>query len=102
MDMLNRSEEYKFAPGELVVDVTHNVRGVIIDSDPEFCLSDAWYSATFKDRPLKSQPWYHVLVDHTSEARYVPEQYLLRDETLAPIKHPLIGHYFNKFNHGAY
>ena len=93
---------HKFTQGKLVVDVAHNVRGVIIDYDPEFSLSDSWYDSSFPGRPAKNQPWYHVLVDHTSEARYLPEQYLLRDEICTPIKHPLIGHYFNKFDQGSY
>ncbi|WP_317931263.1 heat shock protein HspQ [Halioxenophilus sp. WMMB6] len=100
---IDQSVEKHFAVGELVMHRYEGYRAVIYDVDPDFCMSDKWYSQHANGHPpAKEQSWYHVLVHGTGEAAYVPEEFLCRDSSTAPISHPLVGRYFNAFDCGVY
>lgn len=92
----------KFAIGQLVTHSLYGYRGVIIDADPEFCLSDDWYDRMAKSRPAKHQPWYHVLVNNSSIQTYVAEYNLMPDMSDAKIQHPLVNTFFHSFQQGSY
>ncbi|RUO81547.1 DNA-binding protein [Idiomarina tyrosinivorans] len=80
----------KHAIGEVVRHSLYGYRGVIIDVDAEFSLSDNWYDKMATTRPDKSQPWYQVLVNNSSIQTYVSEELLEHDGSQADIQHPLI------------
>ena len=92
----------RFSPGELIHHVRFGYRGVVVDVDATFQLSDEWYEQIAKSRPPKDKPWYHVLVDGSTSATYVAERHLETDEPLEPIRHPLLEDYFRVFRDGRY
>jgi heat shock protein HspQ len=91
-----------FSPGELVHHKRFGYRGVVVDVDPVFQQTDAWYEKMARSRPPKNRPWYHVLVDEAMYATYVAEQNLEPDASDAPIRHPLLEQFFDAFEDGRY
>ncbi|MCV6636616.1 heat shock protein HspQ [Candidatus Albibeggiatoa sp. nov. NOAA] len=91
-----------FFVGQLVYHTKFNYRGVIIDVDPQFMLSDTWYEQVAKSRPPKDKPWYHVLVHSSAQQTYVAERHLSADNTAEPIEHPAIKEHFSEFKQGRY
>lgn len=94
--------EAKFSVGQVVHHKRFEYRGVIIDADATFSLSDEWYEAMAKSRPPKDRPWYHVLVDGSDQQTYVAERNLEPDDRGEPIRHPLVSSYFREFRDGRY
>jgi heat shock protein HspQ len=92
----------KFSVGQLVHHRLFNYRGVIVDVDRDFQGSEEWYEAVAKTRPPKDQPWYHVLVDGQTHSTYVAERNLEPDDSAEPVVHPMIEHFFAKFENGVY
>ena len=92
----------KFAIGQLVHHRLFDYRGVVVDIDATFSLSDAWYDQVAKSRPPKDAPWYRVLVGGAMHETYVAEQNLEEDRVGSPIEHPLLGHFFDPFEDGHY
>jgi heat shock protein HspQ len=94
--------QVKFSVGELVHHRLFGYRGVIVDVDQNFQGSEEWYEVVAKSRPPKNKPWYHVLVHESDHSTYVAEQNLETDDELEPIIHPMVEHFFSKFDHGRY
>jgi len=92
----------QFSVGELVHHRLFDYRGVIVDVDPKFQSSEEWYEAVAKSRPPKDKPWYHVLVHEAAHSTYVAERNLERDESLDPIRHPMLERFFSHFENGRY
>jgi len=92
----------KFAVGDLVHHRLFDYRGVIVDVDPDFQLTDEWYDNVARSRPPKDKPWYHVLVHEAEHATYVAERNLERDLSASPIRHPMVTHFFVRFENGRY
>ena len=92
----------KFSVGELVHHRLFDYRGVIVDVDPNFRSTEEWYETVAKSRPPKDKPWYHVLVHENEHSTYVAEQNLETDDSVEPINHPMLEHFFNKFENGKY
>lgn len=92
----------KFSVGELIRHRLFNYRGVIVDVDRNFQATDEWYDIVAKSRPPKNKPWYHVLVHESDHFTYVAEQNLESDDSLEPIDHPVLQHFFSKFVNGSY
>ena len=88
----------KFSIGEVVRHRKHPFRGVIFDIDPTFSNTDEWWeSIPEKHRPIKEQPFYHLLAenDESFYVAYVSEQNLLLDLSKEPVRHPLIEEIFS-------
>jgi heat shock protein HspQ len=92
----------KYTVGQLVHHRLFQYRGVVVDVDPEYALSDQWYEEVAQTRPPRDQPWYRVLVDGSDQVTYVAERNLDADETGIPIQHPLLNEFFNEFRQGYY
>jgi len=92
----------KFTVGQLVHHRLFDYRGVIVDVDWDFQGSEEWYQAVAKTRPPKDKPWYHVLVHGQTHSTYVAERNLEPDDSVEPIKHPMIDRFFSKFENGVY
>ena len=92
----------QFAIGDLVDHRLFDYRGVIVDVDPNFQSTEEWYEAVAKTRPPKDKPWYHVLVHESITSTYVAERNLERNESASPIKHPMLEHFFSRFENGRY
>lgn len=91
-----------FSVGDLIHHRLFNYRGVIVDVDSKCQAPDEWYETMAKSRPPKNKPWYHVLVHNATHTTYVAEQNLESDESLEPINHPMLGHYFSAFDGQRY
>jgi len=92
----------QFSIGDIVHHRLFDYRGVVVDVDPSFQSSEAWYDAVAKSRPPKDEPWYHVLVHDALHTTYVAERNLEADDSVAPIKHPLLNDFFSRFENGRY
>lgn len=92
----------KFNVGELIHHKKFDYRGVVIDVDASFQLTDEWYDNVARSLPPKDQPWYHVLVHDTAQMTYVAERNLETDNSAEPVSHPLIDEYFSQFKAGRY
>ncbi len=92
----------RFAVGQLVHHRRFGYRGVVVDVDPVFSQSEEWYEEVARSRPPKDRPWYHVLVDDAEHVTYVAERHLEPDPSDAPIRHPLVEQYFDRFADGRY
>lgn len=99
---MNTPTSAKFAIGELVHHRLFDYRGVVVDVDPRFMLSDEWYENVARSRPPKDQPWYRVLVHDAAHETYVAERNLETDRVGEPIRHPLIDSCFESFSDGRY
>ncbi len=92
----------KYDVGQLVEHTLFGYRGVIVDVDPVFNNTEAWYQSVAKTRPPKDKPWYHVLVDETDYVTYVAERNLRSSLDSRQVDHPLLGNYFNRFDGSRY
>jgi heat shock protein HspQ len=92
----------KYSIGDLVHHKLFDYRGVIVDIDPYFQLTEEWYDAVAKSRPPKNEPWYHVLVHEAVNSTYVAEQNLEPDPSGKKINHPMTGKLFTEFRNGRY
>ena len=61
-----KSRQAKFHIGQVIRHRLFDYRGVVLDVDPVFLGSDAWYEQVARSRPPKDKPWYRVLV-HEAE-----------------------------------
>ena len=92
----------KFAVGDLIHHQLFNYRGVVVDMDSTYQSTEEWYETVARSRPPKNRPWYHVLVDGATHTTYVAERNLERDSSAEPISHPMLAHFFSKFEGGRY
>lgn len=92
----------KFTIGQVVHHKLFDYRGVIVDIDLTFGLTDDWYDQVAQSRPPKDQPWYRVLVSGAPNETYVAERNLEEDEAGDPIEHPALGRFFDSFENGHY
>ena len=103
MDESNfRITQAKYAIGDLVHHKLFGYRGVIVDIDPTFQLTDEWYEIVARSRPPKDEPWYHVLVHDATNSTYVAEQNLEPDPSGKKINHPVVEEFFTDFRDGRY
>lgn len=95
-------KQAKFSVGQVIEHELFGYRGVIIDVDPQFLLSEDWYQMMAKSRPPKDSPWYRVLVHNANHETYVAERNLKAEQDAEPINHPEIDDYFSQFKAGKY
>ena len=91
-----------FSPGQLIHHRRFDYRGVVVDVDATFQLSDEWYDEVARSRPPRDQPWYHVLVHDGDQMTYVAQRHLEADSCLEPIRNPLLDQFFSGFSDGRY
>jgi heat shock protein HspQ len=92
----------RFSVGQLVQHKLFDYRGVVVDVDPCFMGTEEWYEQMARTRPPREAPWYRVLVHDAGHETYVAERNLEEDDSLAPIRHPLVEDYFGDFRDGQY
>ena len=91
-----------FSVGDLIHHRLFDYRGVIVDVDATFQLTEEWYATVARSHPPKDKPWYQILLDGAAHTTYVAEQNLELDITANPINHPLIQQFFSHFEDGRY
>ncbi|WP_210396624.1 heat shock protein HspQ [Motiliproteus sediminis] len=94
--------EAVYAIGQRVRHALFEYRGVIIDVDPVFSLSDDWYQNEAVSRPPRDRPWYRVLVHNAIHETYVAERNLEADLSDEPVNHPDIELHFSGLVDGVY
>ena len=92
----------RFSVGELVHHRLFDYRGVIVDVEAEFSLTEEWYESVARTRPPRDEPWYQVLVHGASHMTYVAERNLEPDASREPIRHPMVDEYFSGMTDGRY
>lgn len=92
----------RFGIGDVIHHRRFDYRGVVVDVDPSFQGSEAWYEQVARSRPPKDAPWYHVLPHDASHTTYVAERNLEADPSGEPVRHPLLAHFFSEFREGRY
>jgi len=92
----------QFSVGDVIEHRLFGYRGVVVDVDASFSLSDEWYEEVARSRPPKDAPWYHVLVHDSDAPRYVAEQNLQPDPTRQPVRNPALRSFFDDFVDGRY
>lgn len=92
----------KFFVGQLVHHRLFHYRGVVVDVDPHFRGTDEWYDQVARTRPPKDRPWYRVLVDGAEHETYVAERNLEPDDSMGPIRHPMLSRFFSGFDGRVY
>jgi len=97
-----RITQARYSIGDLVHHKLFDYRGVIVDIDPDFQLTDEWYDMVARSRPPKNEPWYHVLVHEATNSTYVAEQNLEPDPSGEIINHPMTGEFFTDLRNGRY
>ena len=97
-----RITQAKYSIGDVVHHKLFDYRGVIVDIDPDFQLTDEWYEVVARSRPPKNEPWYHVLVHEATNSTYVAEQNLEPDPSGEGINHPMTGKFFTDLRNGRY
>lgn len=95
-------KQARFAIGQCIYHRLFDYRGVVVDVDPVFTGSDAWYERVARSRPPKNEPWYRVLVHEANYETYVAERNLVEDVTGEPVSHPMLGNFFTGFEQGSY
>ncbi len=91
-----------FGVGDVVRHKLFGYRGVVVDVDPCFIGTDAWYEAVARTRPPKDRPWYHVLPHDGAHQTYVAERNLELDHSGLPVDHPLLPLAFDGCRDGRY
>ncbi|NDY94170.1 heat shock protein HspQ [Wenzhouxiangella limi] len=91
-----------FFIGQVIRHVRFGYRGVIIDVDPVYQGTEAWYTQVARSRPPKDRPWYHVLVHEADHSTYVAERHLEDDREGGQVDHPALGQFFSRFSDGRY
>ncbi|MBI1262551.1 MAG: heat shock protein HspQ [Rhizobiales bacterium] len=97
--------EAKFRIGQIVRHRFYAFRGVIYDVDPTFNNTEEWWQSIPEEvRPIKDQPYYHLLAENTDTeyVAYVSEQNLILDETGEPVRHPQVEEIFGPLKNGTY
>lgn len=92
----------QFGVGEIVDHQRFGYRGVVVDVDASFSLTDEWYQAVARSRPPKDKPWYHVLVDGSAQTTYVAERHLAQSADTSQIDHPALGKFFGRYTGTRY
>ena len=102
MGTVTQIRRSKFSVGDVIHHRLFDYRGVIYDIDPGFQASEEWYETVAKSRPPKDEPWYHVLVHDATHTTYVAERNLEADDSDEPVTHPMLGHFFSRYEGGRY
>jgi hemimethylated DNA binding protein len=91
----------RFRTGDIVMAPKLGWRGVIVDFDLSCKAPEAWYLAHGIDA-RKNQPWYHIFLNNSQQVGYAAEESLLLDSSGEKVYHPLVPHFFEKFENGRF
>ena len=95
-------QDPKFTIGQLVRHLKFGYRGVVVDVDLTFDLSEEWYEKVARSRPPKDKPWYRVLVHDSVHETYVAERHLEADPEKSEVRHPRVHDFFDEFRGDHY
>ena len=102
MGTVTKITRAQFTIGDLVRHRLFDYRGVVVDGDPNFPPSEAWYGIVAKSAPPERQTWMLGLVPTVGSSTYVAERNLEQDQSASPIHHPMLDEFFSKLENGRY
>lgn len=92
----------QFSMGQKIRHKLFDYRGIVLDVDSYFQMSDDWYEKMAKTQPAKDEPWYHVLVHGSAQVTYVAQANMEIDVSDEGIEHPVIDLCFDIDAQGHY
>jgi hemimethylated DNA binding protein len=91
----------KFSTGQIVQSQRWGFRAVVVDFDLSCKAPEAWRRQKGGGARL-DQVWYHLFVDGSDQVAYAPEDSLELEEHPGAITHPLMQHFFARYEGGKY
>ena len=90
-----------YATGAVLRSKRWGFKAVVVDFDLSCKAPESWRRRRGAEASAK-QPWYHLFVDGTDQVSYAPEDSLAMDAGPTPVKHPLLEHFFERFERGKH
>lgn len=91
----------RFSTGTVVLSRRWGFRAVVVDFDLSCKAPETWRRKKGGGAKL-DQPWYHLFVDQSDQVAYAPEESLEPEESPGAVAHPLLKHFFNRYENGKY
>ncbi len=102
MRFLHMPPHIRFQIGQPICNKLSRYRGVVIQADPLFSQTEAWYDIMVNTHSPKDEPWYWILLDDSLCMAYVPQKDLTPDLSSAPINNPFVTEFFGTLACGLY
>lgn len=90
-----------FRTGQVVVSTRWGFRAVVVDFDMSCKAPEAWRRQKGGGARL-DQPWYHLFVHDSDQVAYAPEDSLAAEDPPGAVSHPLMRHFFERYQNGQY
>jgi heat shock protein HspQ len=90
-----------FSTGQVVASQRWGFRAVVVDFDMTCKAPESWRRNKGGGARL-DQPWYHLFVDGSDQVAYAPEDSLHLEDPPSAVKHPLMEHFFDRYEAGKY
>lgn len=91
----------QFRTGQVVTSQRWGFRAVVVDFDMSCKAPEAWRRQKGGGARL-DQPWYHLFVDNSDQVAYAPEDSLAAEDPPSAVVHPLMQHFFERYENGQY
>jgi hemimethylated DNA binding protein len=91
----------RFFTGSVVTSSRWGFRGVIVDYDLSCKAPESWRRKRGGGARL-DQPWYHLFLDQSDQVAYAPEESLEAEQPAHAVHHPLLPHFFERYENGKY
>jgi len=101
MDAEALTGQPRFPTGTVVRNRRLGFRAVVVDFDLSCKAPETWRRKKGGGARL-DQPWYHLFVDQSEQVAYAPEENLEAEANPGAVEHPLLGHFFDRYENGKY
>jgi hemimethylated DNA binding protein len=91
----------QFRTGQVLQSTRWGFRAVVVDFDLSCKAPEAWRRQKGGGARL-DQPWYHLFVDNSDQVAYAPEDSLSPEDPPSAVVHPLMQHFFDRYENGQY
>ncbi|HTB23617.1 MAG TPA: heat shock protein HspQ [bacterium] len=91
----------RFPTGTVVRSRLLGFRAVVVDFDLSCKAPETWRRKRGGGARL-DQPWYHLFVDKSEQVAYAPEENLEIESPAGAVEHPLLAHFFDRYENGKY
>lgn len=91
----------RFPTGTVVLSQRWGFRAVVVDFDMSCKAPETWRRKRGGGARL-DQPWYHLFLDQSEQVAYAPEENLEAETPPGAVEHPLLNHFFDRYENGKY
>jgi hemimethylated DNA binding protein len=91
----------RFPTGTVVLSQRWGFRAVVVDFDMSCKAPETWRRKRGGGARL-DQPWYHLFLDQSEQVAYAPEENLEAETPPGAVEHPLLKHFFDRYENGKY